>query len=124
MSLVVNLLGSAIQRVSVTIPNNTETTKTVQSLLNEKGITDKVLWFKILGVLADKVTARPAITLASKRKNAADFVETDYTTNGEPIAAGVEYVSGPSENCGLSGVRSNSASTITVTIVFCALASA
>jgi len=114
------LLADPIGRVSVTIPANTSTTATVKSLLVAAGYTGPVRWFKILAVLADKTTARPAITLASMRPGATAFAETDYTTNGEPIAAGVEYVSGPSDNCGLSGIRSDSASTITVTIVYCA----
>ena len=120
MSILNSLLGGTIRRVSVTIPANTSTSATIASLIAAQGEPSTVLWFKILGVLADKTTARPAITLASMRQGATSFVETDYTTNGEPVAAGVEYLSGPTIACAESGIRSDSASTITVTIVFCA----
>ena len=120
MSLSVTLLANPVQRISVTIPINTSITATIKSLLQDQGYTGDILWFKILAVLADKTTPRPAFTLASKRPGATAFVETDFTTNGEPVAAGVECISSPTGACADSGIRSDSGSTITVTIVVCA----
>jgi hypothetical protein len=114
------LCGDVIQRVSVTIPINTSITATVASLIfAANGYDGGIRWFKVLPVLADGTTARPAIRLASKRIGASAFVESDFATHGEVCASGVEFVSGPSGNAGAEGIRSESGSTITVTIVFC-----
>lgn len=116
-----SLCGSRLYRRRITIPDNTSTGATIKSLLLAAGYAGPVRWFKISGVLiSDKVTPRPAITLASVGPGATAFAEADYTTHGEAVPAGVEYISGPSDLAGETAVRSDSASTILATIVWCA----
>ncbi len=115
------LCGEPVRRCSVTIPINTSITATIRSLIYDACSYDGAIrWYKILGVLSDGSTQRPAIRIASKRHGATSMVETDFTTHGEYVAIGAEYMSSPSDAAGDDGIRSADGSTITVTIAYCA----
>lgn len=126
-------LVSSIYRVQITIPANGGAGAQVLALItaaigaNLPSVgnasaqhTIPIIGFKISGTLISDVTGatpRPAFVIANPRIPSGTAVVSDYTTHGQSVPSGVDYISEPSVGDLLSWVQSASASTISAQVI-------
>jgi hypothetical protein len=119
MAIFPNMVG-AVWRGRITIPNNTGTGSRLLDLLRAAGYPGPdACAVKVAAKLSDGTTDRPAFTAATPRANGAAIATADFTTHGQPVAAGVEYAEPSDADGSTTFVRSLSGSTIAAQCVVC-----
>lgn len=106
-----------IWRAQLTIPSNAGTGAKLLTLLRAAGyLGPDTCAIKVCAKLVDGTTDRPAFLVASPRLAGTAVVAGDFTSHGQPVAAGVDYDE-PADTDVDSYVRSLSASTIAAQVV-------
>jgi len=116
MAIFPNVVG-AIFRAQVTIPSNAGTGGAILPLLRAAGyLGPDACAIKVCAKLVDGVTDRPAFLVATARGNGVAVVAADFTTHGQPVAAGVDYAE-PCDTDASSSFRSLTAGAIAAQVV-------
>lgn len=117
MAIFPNVVGS-IFRAGVTIPSDAGTGAALLPLLRAAGYRGPdACAIKVCAKLVDGVTDRPAFLAATSRGNGAAIVAADFTTHGQPVAAGAEYAEPCDTDAALTAVRSLTGATIAAQVV-------
>ena len=113
------LLGNVPIRRQITIPAASDVGTPLRTLLSTAGIPSigSSIAFKILGTNPD-ASARAAFILGGPLPTIA-AAGTDYSTHGQLVASGADYVNEPSDRDVDSIIRAASGAAFTAVIVVC-----